>query len=577
MADIKQLEAALIKADAAGNAEDARTLAAEIRRMRSSVQEVKAAPESSMMDEIKQGAGNLAAGMVRGAGSIGATLLAPKDIISDALDGKGFSLESNRQRRADMDSALESMGAQPDSMVYKGGKLTGEIAGTMGAGGLLANGLTKIPVIASKAPALVNAIRTAGMSTGTATAPGIPGTAGNLLTRMAGGAVTGGVSAGLVDPESAGAGAAIGAAAPPLLLGAGKAANAIGRLVSGPEVSNSVRAGVKAARDVGYVVPPSQAKPTLGNRLLEGMSGKITTAQNASARNQQVTNGLAAEALGLPKDTQITADMLNNLRKQAGQAYEAVSSTGTITPDPSYAAALDKITAPAKQAAQGFPNAKPNALIAEIESLKSGQFDASSAVSKIGQLREQADVAYRSGDKGLGKALKDGAAVLEDVIDQHLQKIGAPGDLLNGFRQARQQIAKTYTVENALNATSGTVNAQKLAAQLAKGKPLSGELRQAAEFARQFPKAAQPLEKMGSLPQLSPLDWAASGAVSAATSNPLMLASVLARPAARTLALSPIVQNRLAQQGGGNALSNLLSNPELQQLVYRASPLAANR
>ena len=56
---------------------------------------------------VLQGAGNLGAGLVRGAGSIGATLVAPWDMMSDAIAGKGLSLESNRQRRADMDSALE--------------------------------------------------------------------------------------------------------------------------------------------------------------------------------------------------------------------------------------------------------------------------------------------------------------------------------------------------------------------------------------------------------------------------------------------------------------------------------------
>lgn len=94
----------------------------------------QAAPKSNA---LLQGVGNTAAGLLRGAGSIGATLLAPMDIASDALSGKGLSLESNRQRRADMDAALQTMGAQPDSWLYKGGKIGGEILGTAGAGGVL--------------------------------------------------------------------------------------------------------------------------------------------------------------------------------------------------------------------------------------------------------------------------------------------------------------------------------------------------------------------------------------------------------------------------------------------------------
>jgi len=173
--------------------------------------------------------------------------------------------------------------------------------------------------------------------------------------------------------------------------------------------------------------------------------------------------------------------------------------------------------------------------------------------------------------------LKSAADALENTIDAHLTQIGAPADLLGGFRNARQLIAKTYSVEKALNPTTGTINAQKLAAQLDKGKPLSGGLRTAGEFAQQFPKAAQPVEKMGSLPQLSPLDWVASGAISAGTSNPLMLASVMARPAMRSLALSPMVQNRLANTAQPNRLASLMSNQEANQLLYRASPQAANR
>ncbi len=88
----------------------------------------QAAPQPQLRPEssgFMQGAGNLGAGLVRGAGSIGATLVAPWDMMSDAIAGKGLSLESNRQRRADMDSALEGLGAQPESWMYKGGKLAG--------------------------------------------------------------------------------------------------------------------------------------------------------------------------------------------------------------------------------------------------------------------------------------------------------------------------------------------------------------------------------------------------------------------------------------------------------------------
>lgn len=166
-----------------------------------------AAPTAAPKDEGSH-IGNLAAGLVRGAGSIGATLLAPVDIISDALDGKGLSLESNRERRAGIDGGLQELGAQPDSLLYKAGKLTGEIGGTAGVGGVAANGIRALSS-APGAAALANAVASGGMRTDAAL-----GTAANLATRTAGGAINGGLSAAVIDPEAAKSGAVAGAVFP---------------------------------------------------------------------------------------------------------------------------------------------------------------------------------------------------------------------------------------------------------------------------------------------------------------------------------------------------------------------------
>lgn len=520
---------------------------------------------------------DLVAGAVRGAGSIGATILAPKDWLEAAIAKRMGADLPAPDRRAGMDAGLSSLGADINSTQFATGKLGAEIAGTAGMGGALAKGAQAVPVIARNAPGFINALRTSGMTTGNNPIT-LAAKAGDLATRAGAGAVTGGAMAGAIEPDNALTGAAIGGAFPVAAKVVGTVANSAGRIVSGPEVSQSVRQGVKAAQDAGYVIPPSQAKPTLVNRALEGFSGKITTAQNASARNQTITNGLVAKELGLPTNTQLSPEILDGIRKTAGKAYEAVGSTGVIKPGASYAQALDDITASARKAAQGFPGAKPSPLIAEIESLKSPQFDAQSAIAKISELRDKANIAYAAQDKALGRSFKSAAGVLEDAIEEHLKAIGAPAGLLEGFRNARQLIAKTYTVQGALNGTSGTVNAQKLAGQLSKGKPLSGNILVAAKFAQQFPKAAQPLERMGSLPQISPLDFGALGVVSAAMSNPALMAGVVARPLARAAILSPLVQNGLSKAAKPNAIQALMADPDFAQLVYRTAPVGlANR
>lgn len=294
--------------------------------------------KSSVTDDIKQGIGNLAAGAIRGAGSIGSSILYPIDKITDMVKGDrnmGLSslvtgvkpLSRNEERRQQIDEGLRSMGAEPESMLYKGGKLAGEIAGTAGAGGALVGGFKSIPTIAqyapsvanvlqkvgglestalsTKAPALLDAIRTGGFSVN-----GITGTAG-LATRASGGAISGGLSSGLVNPNDAATGALIGGALPTALMGLGKLGGSIyngGKALVQPFTDsgqNAIRdsilrsraAGGNTALDLAQLIPGT--RPTLaeasGNANLATMQRVLRDAnpepfiqaekQNASARN----------------------------------------------------------------------------------------------------------------------------------------------------------------------------------------------------------------------------------------------------------------------------------------------------
>lgn len=312
------------------------------------------------------------------------------------------------------------------------------------------------------------------------------------------------------------------------------------------------------ARAAGYVLPPTEINPTMLNSALEGLSGKIKTSQAASGRNQSVTNDLAKRELGLPVDAPITLDALKAVRANAGKSYDAAANLGAITPDASYAQALDAIVASAKKAQTGFPSSKPNPLVGEIDALRipqGGSVDAASVISKIRELRASADTAYAGSNKELGAALKSGANALEDVVDGHLTRMNAPLDVLKNFRDARQTIAKTYSVEKALNPTTGDVSAQALAGQLKRGKPLSGDLRTVAEAGQAFPKATQALPQ--NYNAVSPLDYLAGMSGSMATGNPLMALATLARPAVRSAVLSGPYQRMAA--GGRNYNPNVLA------------------
>jgi hypothetical protein len=156
---------------------------------------VTADRETTLGEDISQGALNVLGGAVRGAGSIGATLIRPFE-----------SSEANRVRREQMTEALQQFGVQPESTLFGAGKFGTEVAGTLPVGGLIGRGLM---AAAPSAAPLATAISTSGFG------------GGGMLTRATGGAISGAASAAVVNPEDtqtgATVGAAIGAAAPPAL------------------------------------------------------------------------------------------------------------------------------------------------------------------------------------------------------------------------------------------------------------------------------------------------------------------------------------------------------------------------
>ena len=331
-----------------------------------------------------------------------------------------------------------------------------------------------------------------------------------------------------------------------------------------PAVPKAVAPAVAAAREQGYVVPPTQAGGGLLSKIAEGVSGKVKTQQVASLKNQGVTNSLVRRALGIKADEPITVDALSRVRAQAGKAYEAVREVPGIRTDETYErelAAIGKRYGSTGEHAFGRSEENPvNALVGRLQAVHS--FTGDDAVDEIGLLRDEAEKAFGQRDKALGNALRRAAGAIEDQIDRHLSTSKESPALVNSFRNARQMIARTYTVQKALDKATGDVNAQKLAAQLEAEKPLSGDLKTVAKFGGSFGKSAQLPSKVGSVTHFSPLDVAvmgmegasgltaaiASGNYKAAAAAAGAMALQAARPAVRAALLSKTGQ-KLAIEG----------------------------
>lgn len=369
---------------------------------------------------------------------------------------------------------------------------------------------------------------------------------------LIGQALAGALSSGLMSEKDQFTNAALGGA----LGGAGAK---LGKMIAAPKVATpelqSRIAATKEAQAAGYVIPPALMNPDSAiAKIAEGFAGKLTTGQAASIKNQGVTNRLVAQSLGLPEDQPITPQALSAIRKNAGAVYDQFKGVGRITADQKYFDDLSNIAQKYTGAQKDFPELAKSEVMDMVQSIAKPDFDASSAIDVTKILREKADKAFASGDKSLGGAYKAASEAVESTLERNLTALGNP-EMTNAFRNARQAIAKTYSVEKALNAQTGAVNAQKLVKDLEKGR-LTGGMAQAAKAARAFKPATQ--EVTSSMPGISPIDFAVGGIGASAAANPAMLAMVAARPAVRSAILTPFVQRTLQPSLPKNVVPGLL-------------------
>ncbi len=344
-------------------------------------------------------------------------------------------------------------------------------------------------------------------------------------------------------------------------------------------------AGLIEAGKAGYRVPRSTIDPTSKMvNLGERFGGKEAIRQTAEISNQKVSNKLASKALsettigkmmGITDDVPLTPELLDDFSKEAGKVYEAVKNIGVIKPDNAYFQGLDDISAKYTRAGKSFPQAAKNEVKDLVESLKVKEFDSASALDMVSILRESAKKAFRTGDSGLGWANRKAADEIEKAIDRALTNANAPQNLIANFRDARKSLAIAHSIEDALNPSTGNIAAPALAQMQKRGVPVSGALKQIADFSRGNRLVSR--EPTGAPPSggsLEPLAYAMFGKVSGADGGVGLLAGgipIIGKPIIRPLMttvpyknamnMNPVMDRYLSQRlglGAGLAGKNAL-------------------
>jgi hypothetical protein len=333
-------------------------------------------------------------------------------------------------------------------------------------------------------------------------------------------------------------------------------------------------ATAKAAADLGIKFDPSTRNSSLATRTMEFASGRPELNTLLSANNADKVNAVGRRHLGLADDASLDPHTFTTLRQDASKAHEALRGEGKIAIDSKLFDDLDALESKWTTANKSFPKTK-NPAKATLDELRYADdagtplthADADGIVSKIADLRDKADAAYADPTtKHLGKVYKGAANALENQLERgltdKLNKMNPASmqwahffdEKVANFRKAREDIAKSYSVQSAMDGSD--LSAVKLAGQLAKGKPLTGELKTIAETGKYFPNAVRVVSKSNASP-VSFGDIRAGGigaslgagltALNPFVGVPVIAGSMVARPALRHFQASKFGQKHFAQ------------------------------
>ncbi|MFA5127292.1 MAG: lytic transglycosylase domain-containing protein [Patescibacteria group bacterium] len=245
---------------------------------------------------------------------------------------------------------------------------------------------------------------------------------------------------------------------------------------------------VKEAQKQGYVIPKSEVASGFINNRLEGFAGKAALNQESILRNQKAVTAQARKVLGVPDDTRITGQVINDAIKNNYKPYEDVAALPTQA-----------------SVARGY----------SVNTLP--QTNSSALLKELKQARHDSQAYYRTAEVQGGNpdivakadALSARAKEIEGIFEQRAVAAGKP-ELVPELRKARENIAKIYDVDDARNVASGEIDPVIIGRKLDKSPDrMSGELEQIGEFQQKFPKYAKTGES-AQTPGVSKIEAASS-------------------------------------------------------------------
>jgi hypothetical protein len=303
----------------------------------------------------------------------------------------------------------------------------------------------------------------------------------------------------------------------------------------------AIRAAAKDSEHP-YITPPEHGLQA----AVAGLAGKTRVEKVISKRNSEAATNRFAKEVGIEEGTPLTPE---NIKSRIQESYagrkameEAVGEDLRITP--AFVKNMDDSLRDIVLQIKHNPELN-NDMVAPAGIIRGylkkaeageGSMSTKQILTDVSKLREQAKTHFRAGDNALGYSKIGVANQLEQLFEDNLKATGK-ADLVDKFKADRVLQAKLHFIEDVVT-PEGKVDLSKVASRANSKRykgALTGELKTAADFARTWKKAAQPLTGEAD-PRFSVFDgMLAAGAATAsiATMNPYLMAPAAAELAGR--------------------------------------------
>jgi hypothetical protein len=450
-------------------------------------------------------------------------------LINKGLTAAGMNVGPN-SAQAELNRRATESAAQPKRTIGETFSAVGDVA--INRPGLLLGSLavpdpTSVFLPAKIAGATEKALTTAGATARTAERTGqVAGAAGTGVTQAA---LTQ-VGAPNADQFITDAGMSV-LTAPLAAVGGARTPKPVAPLTAEQQaMANAVAQGIK--------VPPSQLTGGPIASSIEAILGKKAMGAQASIANKDAVVNQAKKVLGLTDAEDLTPDSFMNFRQEKGAAYQDLRNFDYKADKQFLTNINDEV-----QRLRGLTTTTPEQ-ISTLKAIAKTSLKGDDLVNNIVDLREAGNSNIKSMDSAtnrLGKTQLMAAKELEDIADRVLTKTGND-TLVDNFRNARKDIARSYTLQDSFNEVTGAINAKTIGNKMAKGKIVPEEMR-AAGAASQFAPGyfAPPSQAASGLTGPEGL----SSMAALLTGRPDLAAIVAARGAGRSAMLSGPVQRMM--------------------------------